>query len=88
MDCYSPWGRKELDTTEWLSLSLSMKVKLNHASGSLAEQVPTFRSPQPDHHPPLFPQILDFKRLQGGEASEGPGLGTLKPQGKTWTPDT
>ena len=26
---YSPWGRKELDTTEWLSLSLSvLKVKI------------------------------------------------------------
>ena len=23
---YSPWGRKELDTTEWLSLSLSLTI--------------------------------------------------------------
>ena len=22
--CYSPWGHKELDTTEWLTLSLSL----------------------------------------------------------------
>ena len=73
-------GSQQLDTAE--RLSLSMKVNWNHASGSLTEQVPIFRSPQTDYHPPLFPQILDFERLQGGEASEGPGLGTLKPQGR------
>ena len=79
-------GLQQLDTAE--RLSFSMKVNWNHASSSLTEQVPIFRSPQTDHHSPLFPQILDFERLQGGEASEGPGLGTLKPQGKTWAPDT
>ena len=25
---YSPWGHKELDTTEWLSLALSVNLKL------------------------------------------------------------
>ena len=42
-----------------------------------AEQVPTFRSLHTDHHPPLFPQIPDFQQLQGGETSEGQGLGAL-----------
>ena len=25
---YGPWGRKELDTTEWLTLSLSLNMRV------------------------------------------------------------
>ena len=30
MDLYSPWGRKESDTTEWLSLHLMVSYKVKH----------------------------------------------------------
>ena len=33
MDCYSPWGCKESDTTERLSLSLKQKRQRTEASG-------------------------------------------------------